>query len=631
MRALSLQYSLDKDGTHELNRALNSLQSQLGGIATPSITTPTMPASNQTYSAVPQPPPAFQYQIPLQQASYLASQLLQQQQQQQQPQQQLQQPSSFTQSQLGSKENPVYTTTARSQVEKVISIIQFIILLLFAAYLFNTVKIGISRGGAPGNSLFSAVYGQQNFQVVENTNKTFSDVKGIDPFLDELKLIVHFLKNPETYREMGAELPKGVLLVGPPGTGKTLLAKAIAGEAGVPFYYASASQFEEVFVGLGAGRIRELFKQAQANSPCIIFLDEIDALGKRSGQFQNNTRQSLNELLTQMDGFHPSSGIIVIGATNQAEMMDSALKRPGRFDKIITVAPPDEDGRLEILKYYFENKKVNKSVDVRVLAKRTTGFTGADISNLVNESAINAVVDKDTEIRWKHVERAFDRIVLGVERKSKRTLFEDQERTAIHEAGHSILTLVTGSVSKLHKVTINPRGLALGVTHTMPRDSSHMTKKQLIDMIDVALGGILAEEIIYGKDNVATGASSDLRHATQVARAMVERYGMSELGLVDYTIERNDAVGSLTISPETSRDIDTQITKLLEQRSEHVKNVLEAHKDDLLKLAGRLVEKEELRGQEVDDLLRWSIRFPKPNPEKSKLGKYAPAKMKSGN
>lgn len=423
---------------------------------------------------------------------------------------------------------------------------------------------------------------------------------------------------------MGAELPKGVLLVGEPGTGKTLLAKAIAGEAGVPFLYASASQFEEVFVGLGAGRIRALFKQAQELAPCIIFLDEIDALGKRSSQFQNNTRQTLNELLTQMDGFQSSSGIIVIGATNQAEMIDSALKRPGRFDKIITVTPPDEDGREEILRYYMQNKKVDDSVDVRVLAKRTIGFTGADLSNLMNEAAINAVVDKKPVIEWKHVEDAYDRIVLGIEHKSKNVALEDQERTAIHEAGHSILTLVTGSPSKLHKVTINPRGLALGVTHSMPEDSSHMTKRQLLDRIDVCLGGILAEEIIYGKENVATGASSDLRQATQVARAMVERFGMSELGLVDFTLERGDAMGSLTISPETARDIDAQVTRLLEQRSEHVKNVLEKHRDDLLKLAGKLVEKEELKGKEVDELLQWSTRYPEAKASESKLGKYAP-------
>lgn len=391
------------------------------------------------------------------------------------------------------------------------------------------------------------------------------------------------------------------------------MAKAIAGEAGVPFFFCSGSEFDEMFVGVGARRIRELFAAARKQAPCIIFIDEIDSLGgKRTAKDPFYSKQTLNQILSEMDGFKSSEGIIVIGATNLLESLDKALIRPGRFDRHIEVPLPDLRGRKEILDLYLKKVPLNPSVNVETIAKKTTGFTGADLENLVNVASIRACTKNKEQISSDDIDYAFDRIVMGIARTSSINVMneKDKEITAIHECGHAMVVLLNQKKSSqlnkdiLHKLTIIPRGSALGFTASLPeREVHHMSKQQYIQIIEKALGGVVAEEIIYGKDNVTSGCTSDLQHATNIARSMVTRFGMSELGLIDFTEEGSMYQKGPEFSPETKRLIDIEIQKIINSSYERVKAMLKENETELRKLAKELVKYETLSGKEVLDIL----------------------------
>jgi ATP-dependent metalloprotease len=364
----------------------------------------------------------------------------------------------------------------------------------------------------------------------EKSVKTFNDVKGCDEAKQELQEIVEYLKNPDKFTKLGGKLPKGVLLSGPPGTGKTLLARAVAGEAGVPFFYRAGSEFEEMFVGVGSKRVRQLFAAAKKKTPCIIFIDEIDAIGTSRKAFETQSRKTLNQLLTEMDGFEQNEGVIVIAATNIPEQLDPALTRPGRFDRMIHVGNPDIGGRREILTHYLADKPCDADVDVESLARGTAGFSGAELANLVNVAAVQAAVTGETSIGGALLEWAKDRIIMGVERKSAVLTEESKRLTAYHEAGHAVVALRTPGAMPVHKATIVPRGSALGMVTQLPdKDETSITRKQLLARLDVCMGGRVAEELIFGRDEVTTGAISDLQQATRLAAYMVAEVGLSDL------------------------------------------------------------------------------------------------------
>ena len=379
------------------------------------------------------------------------------------------------------------------------------------------------------NSAFSPK--EYNKDILPETSvKKFSDVLGCDEAKAELEEIVDYLRNPERFTKLGGTLPKGVLLTGPPGTGKTLLAKAIAGEAGVPFFYRAGSEFEEMFVGVGSRRVRALFNAAKKKSPCIIFIDEIDAVGGSRKHYENHTRKTLNQLLVEMDGFEANEGIIVLAATNLPETLDPALTRPGRFDRHVVVPAPDLKGRQEILKYYLEGKPVADSVEVSVIARGCPGFSGADLFNLVNTASIKAAMDNKDMIDNELLEYAKDKIMMGVERKSMSLTEEGRTLTAYHESGHALVALKTKGAMPIHKATIMPRGDSLGMTFQLPehKDETSQTLRQMLAELDVCMGGRVAEELVFGPEQVTSGARGDIRQATAVARRMVTEYGFSE-------------------------------------------------------------------------------------------------------
>jgi cell division protease FtsH len=445
---------------------------------------------------------------------------------------------------------------------------------------------------------------------------TFEDVAGVDEAKVEVGEIVDFLRDPQKFTRLGGKIPKGVLLVGPPGTGKTLLARAIAGEANVPFFTISGSDFVEMFVGVGASRVRDMFEQGKKNAPCIIFIDEIDAVGRHRGAGlgggNDEREQTLNQLLVEMDGFDANEGVIIIAATNRPDVLDPALLRPGRFDRQVVVPNPDVAGREKILKVHMKRVPLAPDVDAAVLARGTPGFSGADLANLVNEAALMAARRNKRMVAMADFEAAKDKVMMGAERRSMVMTDEEKMMTAYHEAGHAIVGLVVPGSDPLHKVTIIPRGRALGVTMSLPeRDRLTMTKEWMEAKIAVAFGGRIAEKLIYGENHMNSGAASDIRMATDLARTMVTQYGMSEkLGPLMYT-ENQDEVflgysisQRKTLSDETAKLIDEEIRHFVEAGETKAREVLAARLDHLHAIAKALVEFETLSGDEVQALMR---------------------------
>lgn len=449
----------------------------------------------------------------------------------------------------------------------------------------------------------------KHIQEAEGSEVRFDDVKGVKEAKEELVEIVEYLKNPKKFTRLGGKLPRGLLLTGPPGTGKTLLAKAIAGEAGVPFYFSSGSQFEEVYVGLGAKRVRELFEAAKKKSPAIIFIDEIDAVGgSRKLKDQSAMKMTLNELLVQLDGFEENSGIIVIGATNFAQSLDNALLRPGRFDKHVTVPLPDVGGRKEILEMYAKKTVLSKDVDLNILARGTTGFSGADLYNLMNQAALKASTDGLQSITMEVLEYAKDKIMMGSERKSAVISPETAKTTAYHEAGHALVATLTKGALPIHKATIMPRGQALGMVTQLPEgDQTSQTLQQMYAYMDVCMGGRVAEELVFGEEHVSSGAVGDISQASKIARAMVTKYGFSDkVGLVFH----DGATGEQSASSATRTEIDQEVKRLTDSAYKRAKDLLKAHVKEHHLLAQTLLEYETLTGDEVRDLV---LNGKKPN------------------
>ena len=486
------------------------------------------------------------------------------------------------------------------------------VIILFAIISLGLMIKAIQAGGSQAMS-----FGKSKAKMLldSKVKTTFKDVAGIDEEKKELEEIVDFLKNGEKYMKLGAKIPKGVLLVGPPGTGKTLMAKAVAGEASVPFFSISGSDFVEMFVGVGASRVRDLFEQAKKHQPCIIFIDEIDAVGRQRGAGlgggHDEREQTLNQLLVEMDGFDVNTNIIVIAATNRPDILDNALLRPGRFDRQIYINAPDVKGREQILEVHAKNKKLDKDVDLKVLAKRTPGFTGADLQNLLNESALLAARKGEDKISMDDVDSSIDRVIAGVEKRSKVLTDKDKELTSYHEVGHALIDKLLPDANELHKVSIIPRGMALGVTWTRPKDESvHVSKAKLLAKITVSLGGRAAEEIVYGQDDVSTGASQDLINVTDIARKMVTAWGMSEkLGPMAYgKNQENIFMGrdfghQRDYSEQVAFEIDEEIKKIVDERYELAKQLLTQNRDMLEVISKELLEKETIDEKEFDEIM----------------------------
>jgi len=448
---------------------------------------------------------------------------------------------------------------------------------------------------------------------------TFDDVAGVKEAKEELQDIIKFLKDPKAFTKLGARMPKGVLLVGPPGTGKTLLARAVAGEANVPFFYISGSDFVELFVGVGAARVRDLFNQAKAHAPSIIFIDEIDAVGRQRGAGlgggHDEREQTLNAILVEMDGFDPNIGVIVMAATNRPDVLDRALLRPGRFDKKIVVDIPDAEGRKEILKIHFRGKKVAPDVDLDVLARATPGFVGADLENLVNEAALLAARSGEKYITMAHCEEAIERVIAGPERKTRILSQEEKEVVAYHELGHAILATLLPNADPVHKVTIIPRGYAaLGYTLQLPTEDKYlMSKSEILDDLVVLLGGRAAEEIVFR--DITTGAENDLKRATIIARKVVAELGMSEkIGPVAWSDESEETFlarelfREVNYSDETAKEIDFEIKRLINDSYEKAKIILLENKEKLDLIAKYLLEKEAISGEELKNLLEKDVK-----------------------
>ena len=473
--------------------------------------------------------------------------------------------------------------------------------------------------GGPGNQAMNFGKSKARVQMEPQTQVTFGDVAGIDQAKLELAEVVDFLKNADRFTAVGAKIPKGVLLVGPPGTGKTLLARAVAGEAGVPFFSISGSEFVEMFVGVGASRVRDLFEQAKGNAPCIVFIDEIDAVGRQRGAGlgggNDEREQTLNQLLTEMDGFEGNNGIIIIAATNRPDVLDAALLRPGRFDRQVVVDRPDYAGRLEILNVHARGKTLSPDVDLEKIARRTPGFTGADLSNLLNEAAILAARRNLTEISMDEVNDAIDRVLAGPEKKDRVMSEKRKQLVAYHEAGHALVGALMPDYDPVQKISIIPRGRAGGLTWFTPSEermeSGLYSRSYLHNQMAVALGGRVAEEIIFGAEEVTTGASNDLQQVARVARQMVTRFGMSDrLGPVALGRQQGnmflgrDIAAERDFSEETAATIDDEVRQLVDMSYRRAKEVLVTNRAVLDKLAQMLVDRETVDSEELQNLLQ---------------------------
>ena len=483
-------------------------------------------------------------------------------------------------------------------------------LLFIGVWIFFMRQMQGGKGGAMG-------FGKSKAKLLtEKQGKiTFEDVAGIDEAKDELEEIIEFLKNPQKFQKLGGKIPKGVLLVGPPGTGKTLLARAVAGEANVPFFTISGSDFVEMFVGVGASRVRDMFEQGKKNAPCIIFIDEIDAVGRHRGAGlgggNDEREQTLNQLLVEMDGFETNEGVILIAATNRPDVLDPALLRPGRFDRQVVVPNPDILGREKILKVHMKNVSLAKNVDPRIIARGTPGFSGADLANLINEAALLAARKNKLNVGMIELEQAKDKVMMGAERRSMVMSEDEKKMTAYHEAGHALVMLNIEQHEPLHKVTIIPRGRALGVTMWLPeRDKLSQTRSELEALIASMFGGRVAEELIYGKQNITTGAGNDIQQATNLARKMVMEYGFSDkLGPLRYETNQEEVFlgHSVTqqknLSDETARIIDEEVRKIVEIGEETSRKILTKKIDDLHKIAKGLLEYETLTAEDISNIL----------------------------
>ncbi|XP_050795034.1 ATP-dependent zinc metalloprotease YME1L1 isoform X3 [Gopherus flavomarginatus] len=476
-----------------------------------------------------------------------------------------------------------------------------LVLLLLGIYGLSKTPFLSGKGSFSDTVRFRTTSGlDAAVDPIQMKNVTFEHVKGVEEAKQELQEVVEFLKNPQKFTVLGGKLPKGILLVGPPGTGKTLLARAVAGEADVPFYYASGSEFDEMFVGVGASRIRNLFREAKANAPCVIFIDELDSVGGKriESPMHPYSRQTINQLLAEMDGFKPNEGVIIIGATNFPEALDNALIRPGRFDMQVTVPRPDVKGRTEILKWYLNKIKYDQSLDPEIIARGTVGFSGAELENLVNQAALKAAVDGKDMVTMKELEFSKDKILMGPERRSVEIDNKNKTITAYHESGHAIIAYYTKDAMPINKATIMPRGPTLGHVSLLPEnDRWSETRSQLLAQMDVSMGGRVAEELIFGSDHITTGASSDFDNATKIAKLMVTRFGMSEkLGVMTYA-----DTGKL--SPETQSAIEQEIRTLLRDSYERAKNILKTHAKEHKNLAEALLTYETLDAKEIQIVL----------------------------
>ena len=483
-------------------------------------------------------------------------------------------------------------------------------LLFIGVWIFFMRQMQGGKGGAMGFGKSKAKLLTEKHGIV-----TFADVAGVDEAKDELEEIIEFLKNPKKFQKLGGKIPKGVLLVGPPGTGKTLLARAVAGEANVPFFTISGSDFVEMFVGVGASRVRDMFEQGKKNAPCIIFIDEIDAVGRHRGAGlgggNDEREQTLNQLLVEMDGFETNEGVILIAATNRPDVLDPALLRPGRFDRQVVVPNPDILGREKILKVHMKNVSIAKNVDPRIIARGTPGFSGADLANLVNEAALLSARKNKLSVGMIELEQAKDKVMMGAERRSMVMTEDEKKMTAYHEAGHALVMLNVEGHEPLHKVTIIPRGRALGVTMWLPeRDKLSQTRLELEALIASMFGGRIAEELIYGKKNITTGAGNDIQQATNLARKMVMEFGFSDkLGPLRYETNQEEVFlgHSVTqqrnISDETARIIDEEVRKLVEIGENTSRKIISKKIDDLHKIAKGLLEYETLSAEDISNIL----------------------------
>ena len=489
-------------------------------------------------------------------------------------------------------------------MEAIMSIVPFMFLAGFAIFMMSRMN------GGSNNKAFE--FSKSRARLEGNIKVRFKDVAGCDEEKEEMAEIIDYLKSPKKFEKMGARIPKGILMVGSPGTGKTLLAKAVAGEADVPFYSISGSDFVEMFVGVGASRVRDMFKKAQQTAPCMIFIDEIDAVGRQRGAGlgggHDEREQTHNQLLVEMDGIGDNTGIVIIAATNRPDVLDPALLRPGRFDRQITVSLPDKRGREAILKVHARNKHLSEEINLEALAKRTPGFSGADLENVLNEAAILAVRESSTLIKMHHLDEAIDRVMMGPAKKSRKYDEKTKKMVAYHEAGHAIIGLYLEDSNKVQKVTIIPRGTAGGYNLMTPKEEKMLTSKNdMLAQITGYMGGRVAEEIFF--EDVTTGASGDIDSATRLARDMVTIYGMSDLGPVKYDHSQQsvflgrDYASSSNVSGQVAFEIDQEVRKIMDQCHKHATELVNQHKDELVKIAEALIEHETLTAEEIDAII----------------------------